>query len=146
MATHSTVPAVSAAIVSVVAPALPGVQVVEGRPADSLLQRECVYTGQVTGHHAIANIKAGRKQRNENYTIDVVCSVLQARGTVAAARNRAYELVAAVEDALANDPFLGAVDGLIAATAGGFRDVSDFVKEGPAAVVVLEVECSARLI
>ncbi len=145
MATTSSVPAVKAAIVALVATALPGISVTYGRPMNSTLPREAVFVGDVRGQHRVPTMKSGRKAREETYTLDVVIAVLMPRGTLSEAEARAFVLATEVEDALADDPSLGGVDGLIHATAGSFRSEPEFANEGPVAVVVLEVDCLSRL-
>src|ERR1051325_1589894 len=104
MALDSTVPAVKAALVSLISAQLTNVQVSYGRPADSKLARECVYIAEATGEHSIPVFKAGRKPREERYSIEVVVAVIKARGTITTAEARAFTLLAAVEDVVADDP------------------------------------------
>lgn len=145
MATSSTVPGVKAALVTLVSAGLSGVSVTYGRPMSSTLPREAVYVGEARGQHRVPVMTSGRKVREEAFTVDVVAAVLAPRGTVQTAEERCFALLAEVEDALADDPSLGGVSGLIHAIAGAFRADPDYANEGPVAVVVLEVDCLARL-
>lgn len=148
MATGSTVYAVRAALVASLTAngALTGVQVSHGYPGESKIKREAIYVDRVVGQHRIANIKAGRKQRDETYSATVVVSVVKDRGSVAEVEQRALVLLQEVEDTIADDPSIGSVDGLVAATAGDFRMVSDFTSNGAACVIEFDVDVDARLV
>jgi hypothetical protein len=143
----STVPAVKAALVTLLTTAINDttVQVTYGRPADSMLQRECVWVGRATGTDRVPTIKAGRKAREERYAVDVVFWVAKPRGTTQEAETRAFELLESAENVLADDPSLGNLDGLVHATAGTWEADADVANEGPYALLVLEVDCVARL-
>ena len=148
MATSSTVPTAKAALVELFGAALSGVQVEYGRPADNDLKRECVYVGDVTGAQRIPVHSAGRKPREEAYSIEVVVAVLKTRGGLSDAEERAFELLAECEDVVADDSTLGIATGVafFAAVPGTFEVVSDFNLEGPACVVRWNVDCTARLV
>lgn len=150
MATHSTIPAVRTAFADAMtangAVGGAGVQVSRGYPGESFIERESVYVDRITGAHAIANIKAGRKQRDETYKLVVVVSVAEDIGTVADVEDRAFELLAEVEDWLADDPSLGDVDGVVFATAGEFELFSDMTANGVACVIRFDIDVTARLI
>jgi hypothetical protein len=68
------------------------------------------------------------------------------KGTVAEAETRAFDLLEEVEDTLADDPSLGGVDGVVHATAGDFRMLSDLSTNGPVCVIEFDVNVDARLI
>lgn len=146
MATTSTVPAVRAALVSLVGAGLAGVSVTYGRPMDKVLPREAVWVGDVTVDQRVPVMTAGRKRREESYRVEVTVSVLNARGTLQTADERCFTLVDAIENVVADDPTLGGIDGLIHATVAGIRSpVPEFAAEGPVALAVVEVACLSRL-
>lgn len=146
VATVSTVPAVKSALVTLLTSQLPGIQVKYGRPADNQLARECVYVAEAVGNHRIPVFKGtGRKPREERYSVEVVVAVIQERGEVSVSEARAFELLEAVENVVADDPTLGGVDGLIHAIAGDWETVADQTVGGPAAVIRFNVDCLARL-
>jgi hypothetical protein len=147
VAVHSTVPTAKAALVTLIGAQLTGVQVTYGRPADSQLERECVWVGDVTGQQRVPTMMAGRKHRQEDYSVEVVCWVADTRGLVSAAEARCFELLGEVEDVVADDPTLGLATnvGFFQATAGTFDTASDLIG-GPAAVIRLAIDCSARLV
>lgn len=72
---------------------------------------EVVWVDRVTDWtRSIPNIKAGRKQRQESFTLELVLWVAKPELTAAgaqAADTRALSLLAVVEDALADDVQLG---------------------------------------
>lgn len=74
--------------------------------------REMLVLGTVSwDDYRIATIKDGRQQRQEDFEIAFEVFVLGGAGTSpanpSAARARAFELLAVVEDILANDPKIG---------------------------------------
>ncbi len=146
MATTSTIPAVCTAIVTAVTAALPGVQVTDGKPPDSLLARESIFIGDISGTHDIPVMKAGRKQRQEEYEVEVWVWVAKARGTIADTKARAHVLWAALENTLANDPSLTNLDGVLWARMGSFEEQSIYDAEGPRTAFRSNVTVAARLV
>lgn len=148
MAEHSTIPAVKAALIARLSAvqALGEIQLNVGYPGESFIEREAIYTDRVSGEHRIANIKAGRKHRDEEYKLTVVVSVVNDFGGVTDAETRAFELLQYVEDELADDPSLGDVDGVVHATPGEFRELSDPTTNGAACVIEFDINVTARLI
>lgn len=147
MATSSTLPAVKAALVSLGRAAINDndVQVTYSRPADSFLKRNCVWVGRATGTSRVPTIKAGRKAREENYSVEVVFWVAKPRGTAEECELQAHDYRAAFEDVLADDPSLGNVDGLVHASVGAWEAEAEIPDNGPYAIVTLQVACVARL-
>lgn len=145
MATSSTVPAVKQALVALLAAALPSTQVSYGRPADSMLTRSCVWLGRAAGADRVPVMSAGRKTREQTYSVTVFVWVAKPRGTVEEAETEAHVLLTEVGDALADDPSLGGVDGLIHATAGDWEVEADVAQEGPFCLITLDVDCLARI-
>lgn len=109
MATTSSVPTIIDALLEAFATNLPGgVPVFEAWPGAEA-KREMVHFGPVTwDDYTIATIKAGRQQRQENYDIEFFVYAAPVAGSSPsnpkATRDRAYTLLAALEDALADDP------------------------------------------
>jgi hypothetical protein len=72
-------------------------------------QAEMVVLGETTwANYEIATIKAGRQARTEEYTLGFEVFVVGAEGTSPSlpepARARAYEILAVIEDVLADEP------------------------------------------
>lgn len=105
---HSTVPAVKAGLVSALdaRSGLDNVDVTYSHPGDAL-QPEAVYLGGVRGTHELPIMRAGRKPRQENYTIDVWFEVIRDGTTSQEAEERAWVLFGELEDLLADDPTIG---------------------------------------
>lgn len=108
MSTTSTVSATIDALLAAfqAAGALPAFESWPG-PGDA--KPEMLVLGEVTwDDYAIATIKAGRKQRQENWSIGFELFVMGAPGTTPAdpapARVRAFALLAPIENVLADDP------------------------------------------
>jgi hypothetical protein len=150
MATTSTVPTVKAALVTLLTAAIAGtdVQVMHGRTQDSLVKkRRVVVVGAASPYSSeIANIVAGRKQRDERYTVDVLFLVAQPRGKAADAETAAWSMFAVLQDVLADDPSLGGVDGLVWAVLGSVDSDVAMEKEGPVAWISAGVDCYGRLV
>lgn len=149
MATVSTVPAVKDALVTLLTSAINDntVQVVYGPTPDSLKKRKVVVVGEVSSYQSnIANIVAGRKQRDERYTIDVYLFCAKPRGQAVDADTTVWELFESLENVLADDPSLGAVNGLVWAVLGGVQANVTQEKEGPVAWISAGVDCYGRLV
>lgn len=148
MATSSTIPAVKAALVERLTAAVndSGVQIVWGRPQDSLAARECVYVADARPSYEFANIKAGRRQYDERFEIDVLFCVARARGDVQAAAERAYQLLAALRDVLADDFTVGGISGLVWLRMGSAVEAVAYGGEGPVAIIETTVSGLARLV
>ena len=147
MATSSTVVPVKTALVSLLTSAINDstVQVLYGRPNDSLVQRESVFVADVTYSAEVANVKAGRKQYDEDYSVDVVFTVARGRGVGADTEARVFALFEFLRDLLADDVSLGGVDGLAWATLASVTAQTAQESEGPVSVLVATVKCRARI-
>lgn len=112
MATTSTLPAFIDALLAAMQTALPGVQVSEAWPGPGITQDETLFIGgEVTSWDVdIPTMKAGRKQRQETYTVTLEAWVAQPGKLRAesanAARTRAVEIIDSVDSFLADDPEL----------------------------------------
>lgn len=109
MATTSTVPTVVAALLSGMRTA--GLAAFESWPGPEAAA-EMVVLGKVTwDEYEIATVKAGRKQRQENWTVGFEVFVAGADGTTpsspTAAKDRAFVLLALIENLLAADTAAG---------------------------------------
>lgn len=111
MGTTSSVPAVLDAFLDLVNLSLDGVTAYEQWPGPSAAP-EMVVLGEIEwDNEEIATIKAGRKQRQEDWAVEFEVFVFHTPGTVPddpkPARDRAYAIFAEIEDVCANDPKLG---------------------------------------
>lgn len=122
MATTSTVPTVKARLVTLFDAALT-VPVTYAWPGPES-EPECVFLGphpqtadiRLDLSSSIPTIKAGRKQRQEEYTVRVTVWSFRPDLTTedaATCELRAFEIAEAVEDVLADDPRLGLGAGVI---------------------------------
>jgi hypothetical protein len=146
-ATSSTVPAVKSALVSLLTSAISDstVQVVYGRPQDSLVKAQFVHVADVDYSAEIANIKAGRKQYDENYTVDVVFAVGKPRATSVDTEARAFALFEYLRDLLADDPSLGGVDGVVWAVLESVDAATEHQGNVVVSVIVATVRVRARV-
>jgi hypothetical protein len=130
VSTTSTVAVVKAQLVTLISAALPTVQVLRARPMLADMEREAVWIDRfVRGTHEIRAITAGRKHRNEAYSLGVVAAVLDQDDAPEVPEARVLELLAEVEDVLADDPRLGLAGAIDWATAGEFEMDTDHIAE-----------------
>ncbi len=145
----STVPAVRAALETEINERLPsGVKCYRAWPGPDAAA-EMVVLGKVEGSHEIAAIKAGRRFRNETYSIEAEAWVFGAAGmtptNVGPVEDRAWELMEAVENTLAVDPTIDGTQTVNWAGVGRIEmDVATFEK-GWAVRVLMTIEVTARL-
>lgn len=95
--TTSCVPAVKDAVLDLLAPALPGVQVTYGHPGRNM-QRELVFLGGAETDQEWAHL--GARARTETFDIDLIVNVRRPGAQQRAVTERAYEILATVEDVL----------------------------------------------
>lgn len=119
MPTTSVIPTVKAAIISTLQAraGLEDVHVVYAWDGPAM-EPESIFLDPPedvqTGQSRIPTLKAGRKARQETFNITVVVQVDQPEGTAdtaATTEARAYELMAEVENMLADDPGIAAIVG-----------------------------------
>lgn len=111
MGTTSTLPTVTDALLTLLNANLTTTTAFEAWPGPDAAE-EMVVLGEADWDvYEIASIKAGRKHRQEVYGIGWEIFVMGAPGTTPAnpkpARDRAFVLMAELEDALADDPRAG---------------------------------------
>lgn len=111
MPTVSTIPTVKARIITllVARAGLSGVSVTYAWPGTSAAAEQMFFGETQAVDHEIANIRAGRKQRQETYDLGLVIQVLKPGSTALTAstvESRAFALAQEVENMLADDPTL----------------------------------------
>lgn len=110
----SVLPAFTSALLSALQarPALWGVTVAPFWPGPNATAEMITLDAEVRGQMVIPTLKAGRKQRQETFEVDLVVWVFStgsAIGSAATVDARAFELMAEVDNVLADDPTVGAV-------------------------------------
>lgn len=131
MATVSTIPTVKARIVTVLTAATTtsgpdggALQVTYAWPGPNTLEHEAIFLGfhpalrdiRLDADHDIPTIKAGRKQRQENYTIPMTIWTFRPdldADEAATAEARAFTLLGLVEDEFADDVNIGLANAVI---------------------------------
>lgn len=142
MATTSVIPAFRAALVAAIRGALPGIQVERARPVHP--RAECVFLlGSFPTEVAQAAMKEGRRHRYEDFETAVEFNVT-AMSTPDTNEDRAFELVAAVENVLAEDPTLGGVDGLLWAIPTSMSAGSEMTGAEGTPLTVIQLVISAK--
>lgn len=123
MPVHSTAPAVKTALLATWTETA-SLGVTRHHPGDAM-KREAVFSGRVRGRSTIPVMRAGRKKREEDYTVEVWIRVAKA-STEADAEDRSFELLGELEDRLANDPGLGLGEPTLRATLDGWETETGF--------------------
>lgn len=157
MSTTSTWITVKAALIAQIAAALPAVQVSYAWPGPQTESisifggRHPAFSGQAaTIHSTIPVMAAGRRQRQETYQVELTLWTYRPDLTPAdaqAGEQAGFDLLAGLENVLANTPRLGLTSILWAKL--DHVDVTDagpvFFEKGWASVLVAYVEVEARL-
>lgn len=146
MASTSIRTSVKSALVSTIAAALPTVQVTQGWPGRAI-EPEFVAIANVAGNLSLPLMQAGRKPRDDDFVVTILISTAKGgRDTFAEVEARAEDLYAVIENALANDPSLGAIDGVLWAAIERVEGPnSEITTEGPAAFLTVDIAVRSRL-
>lgn len=147
MATRSTAPTFRTALLAALQarPALSAVQTSYSHPGDPH-EHEAVYLGEVRGASEVATIRAGRKARQERYTLDVWIDLDAVGPDAQTASERAWALFGELEDILADDPTVG-VAGVLWAVLGDYTEtlMFDEARRGWGSLLRAGVDVEARL-
>lgn len=161
MATVSTIPAVKAQLVSKIRTALATSSQDGGQVQTSYAwpgpdsEHESVFLGRhpelddirVDANHQIPTLKAGRKQRQESYSIPVTVFVFRPDLSPDGAQTcetQGFSILDDIEDVLADDPQIG-LTSIQWATAGDIQALLWPFQSGWASEIVLSVNVEARL-
>lgn len=146
LAVYSSVPAVKRALVEQIKSALPDIDVERMHPG-AVEPSECIYLGNVRGNHTPAAMRTGRMPRDEEYVLDLYCESVKPGPDAGDAEDRAFELLTAVEDTLANDNTLAGTLHSGYAHAGNWSAVTYFDEgtRGWGCTIRLEVAVKTRL-
>jgi hypothetical protein len=124
---------------------LSGVQVSYGDPGGDA-QRETVWLGHTEdGSQEPLAMRAGRRRREENYTLHVHVEVI-GRPTPEDNEARATDLCTAVEEVLADDPKVGNTPGVIHAVVAGVEMATGETTDGPRTVLTIFVSVKGVLL
>lgn len=139
----STIPALKAALLALLAARanLSGVQVVWGAPLPNP-GREFIALAGTEGEQQTAAI--GRLRREEEYRLTIYCSTLREGQNQQACTERAFALVAEVEDAVRADPSIGGVV-RTALVDGPFTLEEGATDSHRTALVTISLLCTARI-
>jgi hypothetical protein len=139
----STIPALKAALLSLLAARtnLSGVQVVWGAPLPNP-GREFIALAGTEGEQQTAAI--GRLRREEEYRLTIYASTLREGQNQQACTERAFALVAEIEDAVRADPSIGGVV-RTALVDGPFTLEEGATDSHRTALVTISLLCTARI-
>lgn len=116
MATTSTVPVVMPALKKVIEDKLPGdVRAFDAWPGNESIPEMVIFGAYEWEMYEIPTYKAGRKQRQEEWTVIFELVVFDTTGhtepdDAKPSRDRAFELFQALEDVVADDPDIDLAD------------------------------------
>ncbi len=127
------------------APALTGVTVEPGWPGDRVPAAQLIWFDEIDGPISVPVMTGGRKQRADTFTLSMQIRVI-GLGTLDETMSRLFELVAVVENLLADDTSLGDLDGVLSAELTNGRQTSAMFPEGPTAYGELILTIETRLL
>lgn len=128
-------------------PGTAGVKLSYGDPGENAL-KENIWFGRIydNAHDPVA-LKAGRRRREENFTLDIYIEVGGVRLTPERCEARALELGLLIEEYLADSPKLdGTVTGLQFAVVSGMELFTSQTTDGPYTRHTVSVDVKARLL
>ena len=128
------------------AASLEGVTILDGLDGKQITNETIIVANLKGVEGGIRDMRAGRKARTDKFDVTVILWAAQQGQTAAQARSRCVELLAALEDVLADDPSLGSVPGLYSAQLGPY-DGPDAAPgtEGHVAQITATINCDSRL-
>lgn len=126
-------------------PTLTGVSIEPGWPGDRVPLAELIWIDELDGNVEIPVMTGGRKQRNDDFTIAMQIRVL-GQGTTNDTMRRLFEITAAIENVLADDPSLADLDGVLSAEITSERQTTAMLPEGPAGYAEVVLTISTRLL
>lgn len=128
-------------------PGTAGVKLSFGDPGETAL-KENIWFGRIYNneHDAVA-LKAGRRRREENFTLETYVEVGGTRLTPERSETRALELGLLIEEYLADNPKLdGNVECLLFAVVSGMELFTSSTSDGPLTRYTVSIDVKARLL
>jgi hypothetical protein len=143
----STVPAVTARLKAIFEAAVQEpTQVWANRPNEDHDLSENVYLRDVRGEREWRNIAGGEPpKREENYSVAVEVEVYRSGTDGEGTAGRAWEIVLAIEQGIAEDPRLGFESQVQWAIAGRFQSHAQGGTDGWTVTVTFDVQVKARI-
>lgn len=126
-------------------PLVAGVTVAPGWPGERNHLAQIIWIDDIDGNVEIPVMTGGRKQRNDDFDIPIQFQVLGFVNLNDTMR-RLTELVAIVEDTLADDTSLDNLDGVLSAQITRERMTSAVTTEGPVGFAEVTVSVTTRLL
>lgn len=123
----------------------PTMNVDSGWPGRNL-KRDHAWVDRVTGTVEFNVVMAGRKQRDDKFTVRVIFQASQPGESIAETDERVEAMYAHLEDIFADDPGLGTMDGVVDATLGTVEGpVGEQTKEGAVSFIFADIDVHSRL-
>lgn len=138
--------AMKAKLVTELTKALPLVAVSNGWPGRNL-ERDHVWVDRVTGTVEFPLMMAGRKHRDDKFTVRVIFQSSQPGDSIAETDVRAEQLYAALENVIAADPGIGTMNGIVHALIDTVEGpMGELTDEGAVSFMFADIAVHARLI
>lgn len=127
-------------------PGLAGTQIGYRWPGDAT-EQEAIWLGDSRGAGTYPVMRAGRKPRDELYTFDVFLQVLTPDALDETSELRALELLAELEDVVADDPGLGlgGTHPTLVARVASWASTNGLLESGWGTVIKADIEVKSRL-
>lgn len=148
MTTTSMIPAAKDALVDLLSAhtALQGVAGYRYVPYEVADAEFWYVRGLVEGNQSFVVLRAGRKPRQEEFTITVVYDLTLEGKEPADAESRLFEVYGAIVDVVADDPTLGLTESMFQASLGDQRSNHGYTEDGNAfGSLEADVTVSCRL-
>jgi hypothetical protein len=147
MSNHTSAPDAKGAIRDLLQarPELSGVQVTWGWP-EGRLANETIIVGDIPeSTQSVVAMRAGRLPKTEEYLLDLLIRVEQRATDHEPCTRRAYELAAAAEDALGDDPTLGGLIHFAEWQSATLEEMSDPDGKTRISIITAHIHCAARI-
>lgn len=148
-ATTSIRPAVKSYLIDQLSSLLEPLQAVALRTWDGKkLDRSTVWIRRTTGTVEFPFAQAGRKDRNDDFTVRLVFAAVHPGEDEIEAEERVMAMFAKLEDLIADDVSAGDLDGLVHMTLGATEGPDTFPNgdQGFGAILEADVDCRSRLL
>jgi hypothetical protein len=125
-------------------PVLANIQTSEGWPGKSL-EHESVWVGKVTGLITFPLMMAGRKIRDDHFTVTIIFMSGNPGDTISDANDRVETYYGALEDIFADDQTLGSLDGVLSILLDQVEGPRGaFTDEGATSYITADIAVHAR--
>ena len=146
MASTSTIVSAKRSLLDSLAsrPSLNGVLLAYADPGDKRRREQMFYAEVRVSEQSPVALKSGRRKRDEEYELDLIVDCAS-KASPETSEARCMELVAEVEDELADDPTIRGTDGVLWATVTDMRLTTMETGDGPMSRATVTITVRGRL-